>query len=140
MKWIYNDGGRAKTGYTGFTSDCATRAISIVTGKPYISVYEKINEFAKLGSNWRVRNSTAMTGVYVETIKDVLKYTSQSWVYVPVKVRATDTLLDTLPKNGVILVLNSHVCAMIDGVIHDTFNPFAHGNRKILWGFYTRGY
>ena len=31
----YNDGGREKAGYKGFTGDCGVRALSICLEKPY---------------------------------------------------------------------------------------------------------
>ena len=46
IDFIYNDGGRENAGFKGQTSDCVTRAIAIVTNKPYKEVYNAINEIA----------------------------------------------------------------------------------------------
>ena len=45
--YIFNDGGREAAGYKGSTGDCVTRAIAIVTGKPYKEVYNEINVLAE---------------------------------------------------------------------------------------------
>ena len=44
MQFVYNDGGRAASGYKGNkTGDCVTRAIAIATGLPYGLVYNDLN-------------------------------------------------------------------------------------------------
>ena len=43
MRYTYDDGGRAASGWKGKTGDCACRAITIATGMDYDDVYEGIN-------------------------------------------------------------------------------------------------
>ena len=52
IPFIYNDGGRAAAGFKGNTRDCVTRAIAIVTGKPYKEVYDALNELSKQNKMW----------------------------------------------------------------------------------------
>jgi hypothetical protein len=42
-----DDGGRALAGYKGKTSHWVTRAIAIVTGKPYQEVYAALNDLCR---------------------------------------------------------------------------------------------
>lgn len=49
MRIVFDDGGRAAAGLSPSTDDCATRAIAIVTGKPYREVHAALGELAQ---NW----------------------------------------------------------------------------------------
>ena len=42
-----NDGGRGEAGYKGKTGDCGVRAIAIVTGLPYQTIYSMINDIVR---------------------------------------------------------------------------------------------
>ena len=42
MQFIWNDGGRALSGFVGSTGDCVTRAIAIATGRAYRDVYQEL--------------------------------------------------------------------------------------------------
>jgi hypothetical protein len=66
MNFAFNDGGREAAGYRGDDGDCACRAVSIVTGRPYQEVYDALNALAvgeRTGKRKR-RKSSARTGVY----------------------------------------------------------------------------
>ena len=76
MKFVYNDGGRANAGFKGNAGDCATRAIAIVTGIPYLEVYNMINEAAKSERTGKRKRgiSNARTGVYTGNVKGTAMY------------------------------------------------------------------
>jgi hypothetical protein len=57
MKFQYNDGGRKDAGYKGFTGDCGTRAIAIVTGLSYQTVYEMVNDLGRSGKGFKQRKT-----------------------------------------------------------------------------------
>ena len=126
MKWSYNDGGRAKAGYLGHPGDCVCRAIAIATGKPYREVYEALNAVAKsMRQTKRVRGASARNGVARPVYESYLK--SIGWKFVPTmrigsgcKVHLHD---GELPGGRIICRLSRHLCAVIDGVIHDTHDP-----------------
>jgi len=46
MRFVFDDGGRAASGYTGKTGDCACRSIAIATGLSYQTIYDLLNEYA----------------------------------------------------------------------------------------------
>lgn len=136
----YNDGGRAAAGYRGETRDCVTRAIAIATGKPYQEVYDAINEVGRDERIGRVRKSSARTGVRKTTTRAYLQ--SLGWTWVPTMFIGqgckTHLRADELPMGRIIVQVSKHVVAVIDGVMHDTFDPSRGGNRCV-YGYYKIG-
>ena len=142
MKWQFDDGGRASAGFKGTTGDCVCRAIAIATEKPYKEVYDLINEYAKnehTGKRKRGK-SNARTGVYKRTIKKVMEH--YGWVWHPtmqigqgckVHLRSGE-----LPMGRLVVSVSKHEVAVIDGVIHDIFDPSRDGDRCV-YGYYTKG-
>ena len=127
MTHIHNDGGREAAGYKGHTGDCVTRAIAIATGKPYQEVYDALNELAvseRRGKRKRGK-STSRNGVYRATYQKYLE--SLGWTWTPtMKIGQGCTVhlrADELPSGRLIVAVSRHLCAVIDGVIHDTFDP-----------------
>lgn len=45
IKYIYDDGGRKEAGFRGGASDCLTRAIAILTKRPYGEVYKEVGDY-----------------------------------------------------------------------------------------------
>lgn len=76
MNWVFDDGGRAASGYKGKTGDCVCRAISIAVERPYQEVYDLINEFAKSERTGKRKKkvSNARTGVYKRSIRKVMEH------------------------------------------------------------------
>lgn len=134
MNFQYNDGGRSEAGYKGETRDCSTRAIAIATGLPYQKVYDSLTAIAKSKSRpGSHKHGSARTGVSMDVIK--LFMDAIGWEWVPtmqigqgcrVHLRA-----DELPSGHIIVRLSKHLCAVIDGVINDTYNPDRDGTRCV---------
>jgi hypothetical protein len=127
MRWVKDDGGRDAAGFKGTTGDCVVRAIAIATGVPYREVYDALNELAKRERPGRrvKRRSTSRNGVYRKTYEKYLK--SLGWVHTPTmfigqgcKVHFVE---EELPKGRLIVSLSRHLTCVIDGVVHDTYNP-----------------
>ena len=139
MKYTYNDGGRAETGYKGDAGDCVCRSIAIATGKPYQEVYDELNELAKserVGKRKRGKSS-ARNGVYKQTIRRYMK--SIGWEWIPTmkigqgcKVHLRE---DELPSGRLVVSVSRHVTAVINGVIHDTHDP-SRGGTRCVYGYY----
>ena len=138
--WVYDDGGRAEAGYKGHTGDCCCRAISIATGMDYKAVYDLINEYAKkerIGKRKKGK-SNARTGVYTATCKKIMadlgwkwKATMQIGSGCKVHLRAEE-----LPKGRIICNVSRHYVAVIDGVIHDTYDCTRDGSRCVYGYWY----
>lgn len=127
MQFYYNDGGRSEAGYKGNTGDCVTRAIAIATNKPYQEVYDTINALAKTERTGKRKRgkSSARNGVYKGTYRNYL--TSIGWQWIPTmqigsgcKVHLVD---GELPTGRLIVGVSKHLTTVIDGIIHDTFDP-----------------
>lgn len=126
MEFIWNDGGRAASGYVGTTGDCVTRAISIATGRSYREVYAELGERAA---------SSPRDGIPIDVISEYLL--SRDWQ--PIVADATNTLGEAdLPDGVAILYIragnrpSSHLVTVIDRVIYDTWNPADDRSYTIL--------
>lgn len=140
MIWVADDGGRSNAGFKGTTSDCVTRAIAIVTGKPYLEIYNEINEHAQRERprNGRKR-SHARTGVMKSTIRRYLE--SIGFVWVPTMQIGSGCKVhlkaEELPKGRLIVSVSRHSVAVIDGVIHDTHDP-SRGGTRCVYGYFIK--
>lgn len=139
---VIDDGGRAAAGYKGATGDCVTRAIAIASQTPYQEVYDGINETAKRErpAYRKGRRSNARTGVYKGTIHRYL--VSRGWFFHPTMGIGTGCRVhlraDELPPGRLIVNLSKHMCAVVDGVIHDTHDP-SRGGTRCVYGYWTYG-
>jgi hypothetical protein len=131
----FDDGGRKDAGFKGETGDCVVRAIAIATGNPYKYVYDTMRMEAshERRSKRKRGKSDPRTGVYGPTIRRYME--KIGWVWVPtmfigqgckVHLRA-----DELPAGRIVISLSKHVTAVIDGVIHDTYDPSRDGTRCV---------
>ena len=151
--WIYNDGGRADAGYKGKAGDCVCRAIAIATGKPYKEVYDDLGVLAKaqkVTARTPSKKVSARDGVYRATYQKYLE--SLGWKWVPtMRVGQGCTVhlnAKELPQGSIIIRISKHMTAMIDGVIHDTYDPrrtsvfFEDGVKRIadrcVYGYFMR--
>ena len=140
MTWEYNDGGRKDAGYSGKTGDCVVRAIAIATERDYQEVYDEMNEFIRsLRQTRRARRASSATGMHKSIDRRYLK--QRGWSYTPtmaigqgckVHLRAEE-----LPKGRLIVQVSKHLTAVIDGVIHDTYDPSRQGTRCV-YGYWSK--
>lgn len=138
--WVKDDGGRAAAGFKGDTGDCVVQAIAIATEEPYEAVYRGINEYAAdERPRGHGRRSTARNGVRRAIYERYL--VDRGWRWVPtmtiwsgckVHLRA-----DELPNGRIIARVSKHVCAVINGVVHDTHDPSRDGTRCV-YGYFTK--
>lgn len=139
--FVYNDGGRGNSGFKGMAGDCLCRSIAIATDLPYTAVYELINAFAaqERKSRKRTRKSSARNGVYRPTAHKIMRHLGFVWMPCmwigsgcKVHLRA-----DELPSGRLVIALSKHFTAMVDGVVHDTYDPSREGTRCV-YGYWTR--
>jgi hypothetical protein len=126
---VIDDGGREAAGFKGQAGDCVVRALAIATGLPYRQVYEELAAgMAGLG-----RAKSARDGVSPKVYKPWLA--ERGWVWTPtmqvgqgctVHLRA-----DELPSGRLICRLSRHLTVVVDGVVHDTFDPSREGTRCV---------
>lgn len=140
-KFQYNDGGRADAGYKGKTGDCVARAIAIASGRPYKEVYNRLaagtgsQPAGKVGK----RAATASQGINVtrKWFKDLMTEWGFEWVPTMTIGSGCKTHLtaDELPKGRLVVSVSKHYTAMLDGVIHDTWNP-DRGGKRCVYGYW----
>jgi len=130
MEFIWDDGGRAASGYVGTAGDCVTRAIAIGTGSSYRDIYDNLGELSQMTPRNGVFNSVA--GDYLESL---------GWLYVDAKL--ADFEPDRLPQGALIVSLqernsyrSGHFCCVVDSTIYDTWNP-SDDNFQVL-GYWKR--
>jgi hypothetical protein len=145
------DGGRATAGFKGEAGDCVTRAIAIVSGKPYREVYDALHaaldDYAsthrdktakRIQRGGGRRGTTPRNGVSRKVYERYLA--SLGWRWVPVmKIGSGCTMhlrADELPPGRIIVRVSRHVCAVVNGVIHDTHDCSREGTRCV-YGYYT---
>lgn len=141
MKFIYNDGGRAECGFKGEARDCVCRAIAIATQKPYIEIYALISEFAKKERTGKRKRgiSSPRTGVYKNTIKKIMEHLGWKWVPTMQIGQGCKVHLkaEELPAGRLVVSVSKHCTAVIDGVIHDTYDC-SRGESRCVYGYYIK--
>jgi hypothetical protein len=138
MKVIYNDGGRAAAGFRGKAGDCVARAIAIAGNLPYTEVYQRLAaETGKQRVTKRSgkRSASARNGINTRRkwFRDYMHSLGFTWtpcmkIGTGCKVHLAD---DELPNGRMVVALSGHLTAVIDGIIHDTFDP----QRSKSWSF-----
>ncbi len=132
INYVCDDGGRAEAGYKGSAGDCGCRAISIATGFSYKYAYALINLFGAIERESKARKgrSASRTGVHGITMKKVMQHLG--WTWIGCRVHLTQ---EELPGGKIIVSLSKHYAAVIDGVLHDTYDCSREGRRCVygIW-------
>lgn len=138
MEFIYNDGGREAAGFHGKAGDCVTRAIAIVSTAPYEEIYRELA--ARTGDQRKSkltgkRSASARNGINTrrQWFRDYM--TAHGFIWKPCMEIGSGCKVHLaageLPMGKLIVALSRHYTAVIDGVIHDTYNP----QRDKSWSF-----
>lgn len=143
----FNDGGRAAAGYKGITGDCVVRAIAIAAQVPYQEVYDALFDqratYAatrrnRTAANIRRKGNSPRNGSPRKVYDAYLK--QLGWRFVPTMSFGSGCKVhlrpDELPGGRIIARVSKHLCAVIDGVIHDTYDCSRDGTRCV-YGYYT---
>ncbi len=133
MNWVYDDGGRSAAGFVGEAGDCVCRAISIALARPYREVYAELAALnAEKGGVRSAREGVpkSLTRVYLARL---------GWEWTPTMGIGTGCRVhlraDELPSGVVVVKLSRHICAVVDGIVHDTYDPSRDGTRCVygIW-------
>jgi hypothetical protein len=147
--WVQDDGGRQAAGFKGTTGDCVVRAIAIATETPYAEVYDALHR-AALADPWLRRKlerrygsgasvyASPRTGVHHRVYDRYL--VDCGWRWTPtMKIGQGCTVhlrADELPGGRLVVRTSRHLCAVVDGVIHDTHDPSREGTRCV-YGYWS---
>lgn len=130
LDYCHDDGGRAESGRRGTAGDCVVRAVAIASGLPYAEVYDVCargmgdqRATTRMGKH----AATARRGVSVRRkwFRDYMAQLGAVWTpAMQIGSGCTVHLLaGELPMGRLVVSLSKHYCAVIDGVIHDAYNP-----------------
>lgn len=147
LPWKQNDGGRKAAGFPKpAPGDCAVRAIAIASELPYKEVYDalhaggKTERLPRAGRGCRLR-SHPREGVKTHLVwfKRYMRSLGFEWtatmgIGTGCRVHLRE---GELPAGRLVVAVSKHLCAVIDGVIHDTHDPSRNGNRCV-YGYWTR--
>lgn len=130
MKWVFDDGGRVAAGYVRPSNvDCAVRAVAIATGQSYDFVHH-----ALVGGPKYDRGAI---GVAKDCWKGFLR--EFGWLWTPTMGIGTGCRVHLrdgeLPQGRLVVSCSRHLVAVVDGVIHDTYDPSRNGTRCV-YGYY----
>jgi hypothetical protein len=135
MKYQFNDGGRSLT-RKGTAGDCVTRSIAIVSGLPYEEVYARLAEGNATQRKGKAKSGgrrTAREGIYTSRkwFKDYMVSLGFTWVPTMLVGQGCKVHLHDgeLPMGRLVVAVSKHYTAVIDGVIHDTYDP----QRETVW-------
>ena len=150
MKFVYDDGGREAAGFKGKTGDCVARSIAIATDLPYTIVYDRLslgNQTQRITKNSGRRPSAGMRsaahGIWTrrQWFKDYMQELGFTWhacmgIGTGCKVHLKD---NELPKGRLVVALSRHYAAVIDGVLHDTYEDARDGTRCVYGYWQYKG-
>lgn len=139
MRYVYDDGGRSNY-FKGDADDCVCRAVAIATGRDYKEIYDLINEYAKRERKSKNNSkSSARNGVRKGTDRKIIE--SLGWKWTPTMTIGSGCKVhlreEELPSGTIIAAVSGHLTCVIDGVIHDTFDPSRDGTRCV-YGYWSR--
>jgi len=145
-EFVEDDGGRAAAGYGEAEGDCVARAITIATGKPYTEVFEALKAaHARYVKRLRPGGDAALAeerrrtepihnGCDQKVYGRYLR--SLGWQYTRIRERLC-LRAGALPSGRLVVDLDRHLVALIDGVIHDTYDSGGAGRRPVK-GYYRQ--
>lgn len=125
----FSDGGQSESGLKG-NRYCGPRAVSIATGIGFSKACDLLKEHSQKGVKGSKRIST---GVFKDDMNSALKSLGWTWTPAPKlsgrKARASD-----LPSGTYIARMARHYAAVIDGVVHDSWNS----SNKMVYGYWRK--
>ena len=116
MKWVYHDGGRFAAGYSYHVDDCVCRALSIVTECPYREVQQTLKALDPVNPRGR--------GGYPKYL------TSWGFAWFPCP-DVVHLSAEELPSGRIVVQLEEHLAAVINGVLYDTYDSSRGGTVRI---------
>lgn len=129
IRYQYDDGGRSEAGYRGECGDCGTRAAAIALSLPYKQVYDELNsirkEMLKKSRSERQKkllSGSVRNGTAVDVMHEFMGRHGWAWTAKMSIGSGCTTHIDDMPCSGrYVLRVAKHYCAVVDGVIRDTF-------------------
>jgi len=140
MQLILSDGGRAAAGFIGTTGDCVVRAVAIASNRPYREIYDALSQGVRKYEKHKAHRS-ARNGVKTNRpwFKNYMVSLGFQWVpTMHIGSGCTVHLRDgELPEGRLVVSVSKHYVAVINGVVHDIYNPSRDGTRCV-YGYWQQ--
>jgi len=132
---IITDGGRAQAGFKGVANDCVTRAIAVITERPYREVYQELARYEQQVTGVR----SARNGISKKAYKKYLADQGFNWTPTMQVGQGTTVHLrrEELPMGKLLVSVSRHMVAVIDGVVYDNHDSTRGGSRAV-YGYWTK--
>ena len=164
IRFVRNDGGRKAAGYVGLTRDCGVRALAIAvfgaepdwqgiehvgSADAYRRAVDLVLRYAKTerkkrGKSAKASRSSTRGGIYGKTMRRIMadpEIEALGWRWRSTMAIGggctTHLRADELPAGRLLVVVSKHFTTVIDGVIHDTYDPSRKGTRCV-YGFWYK--
>ena len=140
--FVYDDGGRKGAGYKGDAGDCVCRAIAIAAQLPYQQVYDRLaegNASQRKSKRTGKQSRSARAGIYTQRkwFKDYMQ--ERGFIWPPTMQIGSGCKVhlnaDELPSGRLICKVSKHLVAVIDGVIHDTYDC-SRDEQRCVYGYW----
>jgi hypothetical protein len=144
LPWVEDDGGRAAAGFVGQTGDCVVRAIAIAAQLPYARAYDDLRHDMRNNASLRRRleraygqhahqHLTPRRGVPRDVYDPYLAALGYAWTPTMHVGSGCQVHLapGELPDGRLVVRVSKHICAVIDGVVHDLADPCRDGTRCV---------
>jgi hypothetical protein len=133
MPWTYDDGGR-EIAKSNCQFDCVTRACAIAMELPYQYITERLSAIAQRPFDDDFCRAPQMRGSLRNIYEKFL--TTHGWEWVPFE---TQIQTNELPKGRLIVrCYGTTLLAVVDGVLHDTYDSSRQG-RRVIHGYFHNG-
>ena len=149
MRYVYHDGGRKGAGFKGDAGDCVTRAIAIVTDRPYSEIYQELSDEIRAWLGGRTSKAkrhrlkkrspySPRNGVPNPVVKRYLDRLGFEWTpTMGIGTGCTVHLKDNeLPEGRLVVRLTGHICAVMDRVVYDTYDP-SRNDTRCVYGYWA---
>ncbi len=134
MTFKRDDGGREAAGYKGRLGDCVVRAIAVATEMPYEAVRQMVVE--EMEDRHRVYRAKGVPReVYEAILVDRLGWRWEATMRVGQGCRV-HLRADELPRGRLVVRVSHHMVAVVDGVVHDIYDPSRQGTRCVYGYFW----
>lgn len=134
MRFVYDDGGHRIYGGCA-TGDCAIRAMSIVTGKPYDEIKQLVLYYAQFEKG-KSNRSDGHSYTRLITVRKVMN--RLGWQFVDIRKKPLAFSAENWDDdNDYLIWVPWHYTAVIHGVIHDMFDPSAR-ETEIVKGYWYK--
>ena len=100
-----------------FVNDCVVRAISLVECKRWADTHKELSNLAQ------------QQGILLDDVEFVERYLDDKYQRIKHKSKFIGELCEEFPDKRLLVTMNGHITAIINGILYDTFDC----RDRIIW-------